>query len=440
MVDTLYMRSSLREPIPQKYQHGIVIGPMHLKSRCGIQHTLDYLFCRPKKPSPQIQSFLNIAISVFAVDKLVSRADQSDSWTRELELSVPTSSSWTGLEWSLQKTLEFLTGDIWTLSFRDAAPRVRARRYWEDKFVPDVVSLFSGGIDSLAGAITLLEQKKRVLLVGHHDFGFIAGRQSELAKDVQREYGSEQVRFAQYQLQVPNAREQSTRARSILFIALGLAVASSFGEIIPLFIPENGFVGINTPLTPSRIGSYSTRTTHPLFFDWLSETLRKAGIVHELVNPFRFLTKGDIFQQSPNKEFLQSAVSKTISCAHSVAARWVKKAPENCGYCIPCLIRRASLNVVEQDDPDDYTYDAIGDDAILNYEHKGKDLRSLLISIRRSVTSQKSWFLEVLKTGSLGSLSSEAKALVDVYTKGLKEVERLIKEKACAAVRNYAGL
>ncbi|MBC8236498.1 hypothetical protein H8E77_43685 [bacterium] len=440
MRNTLYVRSKWKEPITQKYQHGIIIGPLRLKRRCGIQHTLDTLFCRPRKPSPEMQSFLNIAVAVFAADKLVSRAEQSDGWTREIELSVPTSSSWNGLESVLQEALEFLSGDSWTLSFRDAAPDVVARRYWKDQFVPDVVSLFSGGMDSLAGAIALLEQKKHVLLVSHHDFGFIAGRQRELARLVAREYGSEQVRFAQYQVQVPDACEESTRARSILFIALGLAVASSFGATIPLVVPENGFIGINAPLTPSRIGSYSTRTTHPFFFDLLSGALRQAGIAHELENPFRFLTKGDILQQSPNKEFLLSVVSKTISCAHPVAARWAGRAPENCGYCLPCLIRRASLNVVERDNSNDYTFDALDDDSVLNSDRKGKDLRSLLIAIRRSATSKKPWLLEVLKSGSLGSLASEAKALALVSTRGLQEVERLIREKACVSVRKYAGL
>lgn len=80
-------------------------------------------------------------------------------------------------------------------------------------------------------------------------------------------------------------REITTRARSFLFIAAGLAVASSFGDDVPLFMPENGFIGINVPFIASRAGSLSTRTTHPHFIARLVEALDAVGIGNELSNP-----------------------------------------------------------------------------------------------------------------------------------------------------------
>lgn len=59
-------------------------------------------------------------------------------------------------------------------------------------------------------------------------------------------------------------------------MAFGLLAAASlrdfqslFGHVpentIDLFVPENGFISINPPLTSRRLGSHSTHTTHPQF-------------------------------------------------------------------------------------------------------------------------------------------------------------------------------
>ncbi|MXE16511.1 DNA-binding protein, partial [Escherichia coli] len=57
------------------------------------------------------------------------------------------------------------------------------------------------------------------------------------------------------------------RTRSLNFLALAAVGACAVQEIsqqekIDFFVPENGFISLNAPLTPRRIGSLSTRTTH----------------------------------------------------------------------------------------------------------------------------------------------------------------------------------
>src|SRR5438132_700143 len=47
--------------------------------------------------------------------------------------------------------------------------------------------------------------------------------------------------------------EITTRGRSMLFLALGAAVADAV-QATQLIVPENGFISLNVPLTPSRIG------------------------------------------------------------------------------------------------------------------------------------------------------------------------------------------
>ena len=52
---------------------------------------------------------------------------------------------------------------------------------WPHAWRPDGVMLFSGGLDSLAGAVDYLEAGERLLLVSHYDFGQLASLQQTLA-------------------------------------------------------------------------------------------------------------------------------------------------------------------------------------------------------------------------------------------------------------------
>src|SRR5690606_15445410 len=79
--------------------------------------------------------------------------------------------------------------------------------------------------------------------------------------------------------------EPSTRGRSILFFAYGVVAASSCG-LTRVHVPENGLIAINAPLTRRRIGSLSTRTTHPHFMGELNAIFADCGLGVELHNMF----------------------------------------------------------------------------------------------------------------------------------------------------------
>lgn len=78
----------------------------------------------------------------------------------------------------------------------------------------------------------------------------------------------------------PVKNEISTRARSIIFYgfaALAVSVVNS-SEPINLYVPENGFISLNMPLSPARIGSLSTKTTHPVFLRKLQQLFEALNI------------------------------------------------------------------------------------------------------------------------------------------------------------------
>ena len=71
--------------------------------------------------------------------------------------------------------------------------------------------------------------------------------------------------------------------RSFLFLCIALTIAGIIGNDIPVYIPENGFIGLNIPLTNSRKGSCSTRTTHPYFISSFNEMLKIIGIENQII-------------------------------------------------------------------------------------------------------------------------------------------------------------
>ena len=114
---------------------------------------------------------LVLAAHVHAADTRVSRTnDSQDGWTRELRLAVPVSDPerWTAAAATFVRMLNFLTGDRWSLAFRRRSSRFaavvpnRPRQLIRPPF--DDLALFSGGLDSLIGAIDALEAARTPLL------------------------------------------------------------------------------------------------------------------------------------------------------------------------------------------------------------------------------------------------------------------------------------
>jgi 7-cyano-7-deazaguanine synthase in queuosine biosynthesis len=303
---------------------------------------------------------LKVAAAVYCADRLTTRPG---TWTRSIELNVPVREPelWGAVGDELVEAVSFLSGDRWQIKVRpNAEPVGRPSELAEPV---DAVCLFSGGLDSFTGALDLLADGKTVCLVGHHGAGQANQAQRGLWEELARRYPG-QTTLRQFFLQpaapAPDQRrplaafrEPSQRSRSLLFLAAGLAVAAGYGPGVPLYIPENGLIGINVPLTGARAGSLSTRTTHPYFIASFGGFVRKVGITNVIDNPFRTMTKGEILAACQDQTTLRSLASATLSCAHPEAARWAQAEQTNCGYCFPCLIRRASMHHVGLDQAGD---------------------------------------------------------------------------------------
>ena len=258
-------------------------------------------------------------------------------------MPVADPAAWRQAPWPA--TLGFLTGDRWTLQPRPASA---AAPPGPAGLAVDAVSLFSGGLDSLCGVIDLLERNPgmRLLLVAHHEGGKASTAQQALYAGLTEAYGTGRVilrrmfcrpapaRPAQ-ELPLPDDRERTTRSRSLLFLAGALAAAASCGPDIPVYLPENGWISLNVPLTRARTGSASTRTTHPHFIGLLTSACLAVGITNPLVNPYRLRTKGEMLAGCANPGLLHRLAPASISCAHPETPRWRRQPRATAGTACP---------------------------------------------------------------------------------------------------------
>lgn len=343
-----------------------------------------------------------IGISIFALDKRISRRKFTDCWTRFISVSIPVLcyEQWNRTEEQWNKTLGFLTGDKWNIQFRQCEKKYSQRgnpnRVHLELDKCDCVSLFSGGLDSFCGAIKLLEDGLSPCLVGHNEYPKLRTKQQDFVDTFKNIYADQNVKFVSFSAnsrapktvegEVLKGTENTSRGRSLLFLCAALSIAGILGEDVPIYIPENGFIGLNIPLTNGRKGTCSTRTTHPFFLGGLQDILQTVGIRNPIHNFFAYLSKREIVNCVKDKQAFKKHYMDTISCSHPCLARWNKKGnneyPVNCGYCYPCLIRKSSL--IDVDDLK-YSFKAERIEFLRQYgeTEKSSDLRAVMSTVYR---------------------------------------------------------
>ncbi|MDD2732647.1 MAG: hypothetical protein PHF56_01800 [Desulfuromonadaceae bacterium] len=393
-------------------------------------------------PSEIGVDLLVVAAHVHAADTRISRAEQSqDSWTREIRLVVPVSDPdlWQAAARTLTIILDFLTGDRWTLGFRRRPERfvnitTRTATLFPAPF--DEVSLFSGGLDSLIGAIDLLESGRTPLLISHAGEGATSDAQSELFGKLKQHYKGSSFDRLRVWMTFPNGlvkgvnSENTTRGRSFLFFAIGVFAASGIGSNFILRVPENGLIALNVPLDPLRLGSNSTRTTHPFYMSRWNEFLGELGIDGRVENPYWDKTKGEMTGECANDPLLKALVADSLSCSSPSKGRWKGHGIEHCGYCLPCLIRRAALDSAWGPGSDEtiYTVPDLRAHPLDTQESIGKQVRSFQVAIERLRRKPELAKLLIHKPGSLCDEITRLNQLADVYMRGLNEVAQLIRD------------
>ena len=332
-------------------------------------------------PPARAWDLLSIALSAGTADESCLRSLSSDGWTREIDLqvSVQDVTFWQSQRENLQTMLRFLTGDIWNIQFSKggAAPPKLKKGKQKRTSNEDCVCLLSGGADSLAGAIDVVAGGKRPLLVSQVSRG--DGDKQRVFADAIAEKG----RHLQlnHNIKVPGVAERSQRVRSLFFITYGVLAATCVeayeaGKETTLYIPENGFISLNIPLTPLRVGSLSTRTTHPYYLKLFQQILDAAGLRVRLINPYQFQTKGELLAKCQNQALLKRFAIQSTSCG-----RFLKNGYKHCGRCVPCIVRRAAFHAWDVEDSTEYVFEdlSVNDE---NHRHFD-DVRSACFAVQQ---------------------------------------------------------
>ncbi len=291
-------------------------------------------------PSEKIWDFNTIALSVASADNSLTRKDSADGWTRQIDLTVHLCNPnvWEPAKQEFEKTLRFLTGDFWSLTFKDngvTAPRAKRLK----RFDCDCVSLLSGGVDSLAGAIDIVADDHKPIFISQVVRGD-AKTQRDYAKKIRPE--SSHFQWS-HKIHPPKGEsEGSTRGRSIIFFAFAALAASAIeaqsDSSTDIYVPENGFISLNIPLNSGRMGSFSTKTTHPVYLKGIQSIWNEVGINLNLIMPYQFKTKGEVLAECKNQPLLKELVFQSVSCGKYRVYKM-----QHCGRCVPCLVRRAAF-------------------------------------------------------------------------------------------------
>lgn len=304
---------------------------------------------------PMLRDLLEIASAVFAADSEFSRGgltrqNMGEDWTRNMSFKLPVRrpEAWSKPEIceALVDAVEFLTGDRVDFTFFQKADEVRPIDFLP--FVPDgnpfeatEVILFSGGLDSFAGALEALATRDgNVVLVTHRSAPKVIPRQKQLADYLKERFPG---RVLHIQIQAVRkgheARETTQRSRSLLFAALGYAVAQMLGATRVSFY-ENGVVSQNLPISPQVIGTMATRTTHPLVLRLIEKLLHLiAERQIPIRNRFEWLTKKEVIE----KIAAHGAADRITLAVSCTKVRDQDRLMTHCGACSQCLDRRFAM-------------------------------------------------------------------------------------------------
>lgn len=425
----------------------IECGSFGLSSSVDINFSM--LLDKCDTPTNQTTDFLFISAVIYCIDKLIQRSSAIDNWTRQLQVEIPVSDSdlWNQNAKEFSEVISFLTGDIWQISFRNLdCSLVLPSRIRYDLFnraiTPGAISLFSGGLDSLIGVIDWLERnpRKTLKLVSHYDPD-VAGPKSDQdgVIKVLKDHYKNRISLVQVRVgQTPPGKEVTFRSRSIIFIGLGIYVASLAGDNIDMIIPENGNIALNVPLTPSRRGACSTRTAHPFFLKSIDSILDKIGFTNRILNPLALKTKGECVEECLNRTMLMQAVKLSASCAKRGHRKtWIRRTARQCGRCMPCIYRRAALHKIDCDD-EIYGRDICNNEVDLDSSGLLADDFRAYVSLMSKNLTRKELSATLLANGNLDI--ERLPEYGDVVFRALEEIRCLLRDKATPQVLRKAGI
>lgn len=344
----------------------------------GISSNITTRFDRfietPQELPDRIIDLIHIAAYTFCADRCANRGARDSiynaAWGRTLRINIPVTDIDFWLAPQVKKTLEealtFMTGDRGIhYEFHKATRNwIKEQPYQISLFSSASLSietgdnvdtmLFSGGLDSLAGALERLNQypDRRLCLVNHMSNNRTIRAQRALIGELKKRFGDRVIPYTfECRFKKLGSRDETQRTRMFLFSAIAFAICSYYGKN-EFFVYENGITSINLPKQTDLINARASRTTHPKTIALLREFYSCFNQDFRIETPFQRLTKEEIVRKfiTYKEEVL---IQSSISCS---STRNVHEIHPHCGCCSQCIDRRFAMYAANLADDFDDTY------------------------------------------------------------------------------------
>ena len=394
---------------------------------------------------PKFHDLLEIATYVYSADQVIKRgADDVDSfgdgWRRDLHFVVPVRNPdfWNSPEVqdTLCSTLGFLSDDQYQFDFVQLEQEHQFQEYLEFNDtqqmygMPEQVVMFSGGLDSLAGAIDeVVNQKRRVVLVTHKSTSKLNKRHKTL-EDMLAEKAGDNVPH-RITVRVHKTKElnheYTQRSRSFLYMSIGATIAKML-RLNSVRFYENGVISLNLPVCAQVVGGRATRTTHPKVMKGFQEIITLvAGEPFTIENPYIWKTKADVVKVITNSG-CEDLIKHSMTCTHT----WeMSNEHTHCGGCSQCIDRRFAVLAADADQHDPvahYKFDVFtqsrdkGEDKIMAaaYLERANQVKNLT-DVSQFVSSYPD-VSRVFKYLNYNNAGQAAQRVFDLYKRHANEV------------------
>ncbi|MFH1980364.1 MAG: hypothetical protein ABIL58_00840 [Pseudomonadota bacterium] len=326
----------------------------------------------------QFHDLVEIATYVYCADQAVTRGGDGvdnfgENWRRRMffRIAVRNPDLWNSspLKDLLIETLSFLSEDEYHFDFVKLEKQPPNQTYLEfGADPPEEVMLFSGGLDSLGGAVEeAVANSRKIVMVTHKPTHKLNRRHRKLLELLSSA-------AAHKPLHIPITinkkkflgREYTQRSRSFLYAALGATVAQMF-NLHRIRFYENGIISFNLPLSAQVVGARATRTTHPQVINGFADIFSTlSGKPFTVENPFLWKTKTEVIN-----DIVKADCADTIKFATSCTHTWeMTKLHTHCGTCSQCIDRRFAILAADAGKHD--PKEAYGVDLLVGERKKGE--------------------------------------------------------------------
>ena len=304
---------------------------------------------------------LDVVGAIYAADRQSKRCFQGVATGQRrinIRLAVREPEPWSSPELisKLRDLLSWISGDVWTIEFAKRKGVYDLNKSEGFLFSlplrpPVTVSLFSGGLDSLAGLARHAQSSpdgSRILVFAHTHHR-LAYQQRTQVRRIRAACGREfpVAEGDVWHIAVPfgidssgrNQEEKGQRTRALVFLAMGV-VTTLQAQTDTLSIFENGIGALNLPLNATQLGTDNYRGVHPRTLSMAQGLFESVlGQLVQIKSPFLFTTKAEMCR-SLLPAGLADVARETVSC-DGYPQRTLNQ--PQCGCCTSCILRRQAL-------------------------------------------------------------------------------------------------